>query len=73
MANKVTNINNCCFIQQFASNSALNYGSAADVDVDVDVDIGVGVAFMQMPFGLSAGILCGFTVGYFDIWLFAGV
>lgn len=25
MENKVTNINNCCFIQQFASNSALNY------------------------------------------------
>lgn len=71
--NKVTNINNCCFIQQFASNSALNYMQHVDVEVDVDVNVAAKVsasvcaAFMQMPFGFGFGFgfWRGLTFGCF--------
>lgn len=69
--NKVTNINNCCFIQQFASNSALNYMQHVDVDVDVNVaakvSASVCAAFMQMPFGFGFGFgfWRGLTFGCF--------
>lgn len=55
--NKVTNINNCCFVQQFASNSALNYMQHVDVDGNVAAKVNVSVcaAFMQMPFGFGFG------------------
>lgn len=53
--NKVTNINNCCFIQQFASNSALNYMQHVAVDVNVAAKVSVCAAFMQMPFGFGFG------------------
>lgn len=65
--NKVTNINNCCFIQQFASNSALNYMQHVDVYVDVNVaakvSASVYAAFMQMPFGFGFGFGFGFWRG----------
>lgn len=63
--NKVTNINNCCFIQQFASNSALNYMQHVDVDVNVAAKVSASVcaAFMQMPFGFGFGFGFGFWRG----------